>query len=181
VFVPATGRVGLATVARDGRGRSEHGRRRAEPRRFHLADGFPLRVFGIATAAIGTFLIESSSVRGPVAVIGLILVALGLAAFDAIDRGEVGARHAGLVAAVVGGGLGSWSLAIVALLVLLELPVDSHLWAILGSGAIGLLAGLVVVRRGVPWVAARGRWKHGPGARATGPDRARGAPRRTAA
>lgn len=77
---------------------------------------------------------------------GLLLVALGLAAFDATDRGRVETRHAGLVAVVVGGGLGSWALAIVTLLALLELPVDAHLWVVLASGTAGLILGGAVIR-----------------------------------
>jgi hypothetical protein len=167
-------------VTRDGRRRSGHGGLRAEAGALGSVERFPLRTFGIGTTAFGAFLIESSSVRGPVAVVGLVLVALGLAAFDAIDRGRLGSRHAGLVAAVVGGGLGSWSLAIVALLVLLELPVDRHLWMILASGAIGLVAGLLVVRLGIPWVAARGRRRPSSRSRAIAPGKTRGGLRRTA-
>jgi hypothetical protein len=167
-------------VAGDGRRRSNHARVRAEAGVRALVERFPLRTFGIATTSVGVFLIESSAVRGPMATVGLILVALGLAAFDAIDRGGLGTRHAGLVAVVVGGGLGSWSLAIVALLVLLELPVDPHLWMVLASGAFGVVTGLLVVRGSVPWVAARGRRRPSSRTQAGVPRRARGGLRRTA-
>jgi hypothetical protein len=179
VFVPTTARVGVATVAGDGRRRSNHARPRPEARVLSLVERFPLRSFGIATTSVGAFLIESSGVRGPMATVGLILVALGLAAFDAIDRG-LGTRHAGLVAVVVGGGLGSWSLAIVALLLLLELPVDPHLWVVLATGAFGVVTGLLVVRGGIPWVAAGGHRRPSSGTRAVVPRQARGGLRRTA-
>jgi hypothetical protein len=114
-----------------------------------VAEPLPLRTFAIGATACGAFLIESATVRGPVAAIGLVLVALGLAAFDAIDRGQVERRHAGLVAVIVGGGLGTWALAIVTLLALLKLPVDTHLWVVLALATAGLILGGAVIRGGV--------------------------------
>jgi hypothetical protein len=167
-------------VAGGGRRRSNHGRRGTDRGVHWLVGRFPFRTIGIATTAIGAFLIESSGVRGPVATVGLILVALGLAAFDAMDRGGLETRHAGLVAVVVGGGLGSWSLAIVALLLLLELPVDPHLWMVLASGAFGVVTGVLVVRGGIPWVTARGRRRPSSRSRAGISPKSRGGLRRTA-
>jgi hypothetical protein len=167
-------------VAGEGRRRSNHARLRADAGVLALVERFPLRTLGIATTSVGAFLIESSGVRGPTATVGLILMALGLAAFDAIDRGGLGTRHAGLVAVVVGSGLGSWSLAIVALLLLLELPVDPHLWMVLASGAFGVVTGLLVVRGAIPWVAARGRRRPSSRTRAGVPRKACGDLRRTA-
>jgi hypothetical protein len=152
-------------VAGDGRRRQDRRRQTASR---PLSGTVPLRTIGITTTAAGALSIESSTVRGPGAAVGLFLVALGLAAFDAIDRGGVGARHAGIVAVVVGGGLGSWSLAIVALLVLLKLPVDVHLWMILAAGALGTAAGSILVRRGLPRTIARARLRRSSRSRAVG-------------
>jgi hypothetical protein len=126
-------------------GEKRRGQGRSRTAGVRVAQPFPLRTFGIAATAGGAFLIEANAVRGPAAVIGLAFLAVGLAAFDALDRGRIEPRHAGMVAAVIGGGLGSWSLVIVALLALLGIPVDTHLWLIMASGALGVIVGVILI------------------------------------
>jgi hypothetical protein len=109
----------------------------------------PLRTIGIASGAVGAFAVESSGVSGPWAVVGGVLLSVALAAFDALGRGRIGRRQAGLAVTALAAALGTWAGAVTIFLTLLELPVESNVTVLLGGSLCALAAGVLLLRTGL--------------------------------
>lgn len=96
---------------------------------------------------VGVSCIVLSRVTGPWALGGSVLVALSIAVSDALRRGELGLRQAGLFMVTLAGALAAWALAVVALLALFDLPVESWLLVLLAGSVADAIAGALLMRR----------------------------------
>lgn len=112
-----------------------------------VVEPLPLRTLGIASLGVGSFIVESFAASRPPAIVGLFLIAAGIALLAAVGERHVSVRHAGLFAVVSGTGLAAWAAAVLLGMWLFELAPGRHLLIMLGVGAVGTVAGVVLVRR----------------------------------
>jgi drug/metabolite transporter (DMT)-like permease len=117
------------------------------PMALRISQPVPLRAAGIAAAAVGAFIIESSAAHRPMAVSGLVLVAFGISVLDGVGRRRLDSRQLGLFVAIIGGSLAAWAAAVLAVLAVFALPAGGHVWALLWSGLAGGILGVVLLRR----------------------------------
>jgi hypothetical protein len=108
----------------------------------------PLRALGIAAIGMGVFIVESFAASRPPAIVGLVLVAAGIALLAAVGERHVSVRHVGLFAIVAGASLAAWAGVVLVGMTLFDLHPGRHLLVLLGVGAAGTLAGAYLLRRG---------------------------------
>jgi hypothetical protein len=113
-----------------------------------VSQPLPLRTLGITSSVVGFAAVEATGVAGPFALIGFVLLCLGFALFDAVDRGRLELRHLGIFLASVGAGAGSWALLVLGLLRLLEQPPGREVYALLIVSAASVVAGVGLLGRG---------------------------------
>jgi hypothetical protein len=112
-----------------------------------VVEPLPLRAMGIAAIGVGAFIVESFAASRPPAVVGLVLIAAGIALLAAVGERHVSVRHAGLFALVSGAALAAWAGVALLGMWLFELEPGRHLLVMLSVGAVGATAGVVLLRR----------------------------------
>jgi hypothetical protein len=115
----------------------------------------PLRTVGIAATLGGGFVLLFSGFTGRAAIVGAVVLCAGIALLDGADRGGLGIRQVGLFLVLLGSGLGAWSFAVTALLMVIGLPVDDPVRALFFASAAAVLVGALMIRPPAPvlWLA----------------------------
>jgi hypothetical protein len=116
---------------------------------FRVAEPLPLRTLGIASVALGAFIVESAAASRPSAIVGLVLIAFGAVVLDGVRDRRLTPRHAGVFSLIVGASLASWAALVLVVMAAFDLESGGHLVALLSVGAVGTATGVVLLRRPV--------------------------------
>jgi hypothetical protein len=112
-----------------------------------VAEPLPLRTLGIAAVALGALIVEAAAAYRPSAIVGLVLIALGVVLLDGVRDRRLTPRHVGLFSLLVGASLSSWTAIVLVVMALFDLDPGGHLVMLLSVGAVGAATGIVLLRR----------------------------------
>jgi len=111
-----------------------------------IAEPTPLRTAGLGATAGGALTTILSGFRGPAALVGLVILCLGIALVDAVDAGRVGRRQLAVFLLSLGGVVGAWGLVVTALLAMLGLPPDRAVLILLAGGVLAMGVAVFLIR-----------------------------------
>jgi hypothetical protein len=102
----------------------------------------------LGVVAFGGLVVVRAGFRGPAALIGVLLLAAGLALLDAWARGRLTVALVGVFLLVLGLGVGVWTVGVILLLDAVDVPAAPELDRLLAASAAAASSGLVVVAGG---------------------------------
>jgi hypothetical protein len=114
-----------------------------------------MRTVGASVTLAGALITFLSGFTGRAGIVGAVVLCAGIALLDGADRGGLGIRQVGLFLVLLGSGLGAWSFAVVALLMVIGLPVDDPVRALFVASTAAVVLGALMIRppRPVLWLA----------------------------
>ena len=115
---------------------------------FRVADPKRLRIAALVATIVGAAWIIFGSTRGIVLLLGIPIMALGVAGFDLARQGRASMRQIALVVTIVAGGLAMWAFFVIIFMGVLDEGSASWFWYVLLLVSVGLaVAGLLMIRR----------------------------------
>ncbi|MGH2546635.1 MAG: hypothetical protein ACRDHJ_07125 [Actinomycetota bacterium] len=111
-----------------------------------IAEPSPPRAAGLGATAVGALTTILSGFQGPPALVGLVVLCLGIALLDAVDAGGVGRRQLAVFLLSLGGVVGAWGLVVTALLAMLGLPPDRAVLILLVGGILAMGVAVFLIR-----------------------------------
>jgi hypothetical protein len=106
----------------------------------------PLRTAGLGATAAGALTTILSGLQGPAALVGLVVLCLGIALLDAVDVGRVGRRQLAVFLLAIGAVLAAWALVVTLLLAMLGLPLARVPLMLLAGGILAVGVGILLMR-----------------------------------
>ena len=110
-----------------------------------VADSQRVRLLGAALTAIGVLWVPFTAAGGPLSLLGLAPLALGVAAFDLANEGRLTHRQLGLSVIVASAGIAMWSFFVIFFMGSIGPAGASWVWygLLIGSTAV-MLVGFVI-------------------------------------
>jgi hypothetical protein len=117
-----------------------------------VADPLRVRLLGAALTATGVLWVPFTATRGPLSLLGLAPLALGVSAFDAAIDGRVTHRQLGLSVIVASAGVAMWSFFVIFFMGAIGTSGASWVWYALLVGSTAVTLGGFVIRFRPHWI-----------------------------
>lgn len=115
---------------------------------FRVADPRRLRVAALVATVFGAAWIIFAATRGAVLLVGVPIMALGVAGFDMASRGRASMRQVALVVTIVAAGVALWAFFVIVFIGVLDEGSASWIWyAMLLLAIAATIGGLLMIRR----------------------------------
>jgi hypothetical protein len=117
-----------------------------------VADPLRVRLLGAALTATGVLWVPFTATQGPVSLLGLAPLALGVSAFDAANEGRLTHRQLGLSVIVASAGVAMWSFFVIFFMGAIGTAGASWVWYALLVVSTAVTLGGFVIRFRPLWI-----------------------------